>query len=145
MTDSQGRVVSFKNTIIIMTSNLGSAAVLEVYGDKQQVCVPAWVVWCLCLCVSGGMYIVVCVLRMRVLHREGNSCTADMWVGAGTRPNVAATCLLRAVSHNPRLPLSWPSLTLRFAAAVHTYFFPQPTNPTKTGARHGDDVGAQPL
>jgi ATP-dependent Clp protease ATP-binding subunit ClpA len=37
VTDSQGRVVSFKNTIIIMTSNLGSAAVLEVYGDKQQV------------------------------------------------------------------------------------------------------------
>lgn len=37
MTDSQGRVVSFKNAIIILTSNLGSAAVLEVYGDKQQV------------------------------------------------------------------------------------------------------------
>lgn len=37
VTDSQGRVVSFKNCIIIMTSNLGSAAVLEVYGDKQQV------------------------------------------------------------------------------------------------------------
>lgn len=44
VTDSQGRVVSFKNTIIIMTSNLGSAAVLEVYGDKQQVCVTwQWV------------------------------------------------------------------------------------------------------
>lgn len=36
VTDSQGRVVSFKNTIIIMTSNLGSANVLEAYGDKQQ-------------------------------------------------------------------------------------------------------------
>lgn len=36
MTDSQGRVVSFKNTIIIMTSNLGSASVLETLGDKQQ-------------------------------------------------------------------------------------------------------------
>eukprot|EP00775_Hariotina_reticulata_P013873 gene13873-13992_t len=36
VTDSQGRVVSFKNTIIIMTSNLGSGAVLETYGDKQQ-------------------------------------------------------------------------------------------------------------
>jgi ATP-dependent Clp protease ATP-binding subunit ClpA len=37
VTDSQGRVVSFKNCIIIMTSNLGSAAVLETFGDKQQV------------------------------------------------------------------------------------------------------------
>jgi ATP-dependent Clp protease ATP-binding subunit ClpA len=40
VTDSQGRVVSFKNAIIILTSNLGSAAVLEVYGDKQQVGAP---------------------------------------------------------------------------------------------------------
>jgi ATP-dependent Clp protease ATP-binding subunit ClpB len=34
ITDSQGRVVSFKNTIIIMTSNLGSAAVFESLEDK---------------------------------------------------------------------------------------------------------------
>lgn len=30
ITDSQGRVVSFKNSIIIMTSNLGSGAVLDL-------------------------------------------------------------------------------------------------------------------
>lgn len=36
VTDSQGRHVSFKNAIIIMTSNLGSASVLEAFGDKQQ-------------------------------------------------------------------------------------------------------------
>ena len=29
VTDSQGRTVSFKNTIIIMTSNLGSQVILE--------------------------------------------------------------------------------------------------------------------
>ena len=29
VTDSQGRVVSFKNAIIIMTSNMGSQAILE--------------------------------------------------------------------------------------------------------------------
>ena len=29
ITDSQGRTVDFKNTIIIMTSNLGSAHILE--------------------------------------------------------------------------------------------------------------------
>jgi ATP-dependent Clp protease ATP-binding subunit ClpB len=34
VTDSQGRVVSFKNTIIIMTSNLGSSAVFESLDDK---------------------------------------------------------------------------------------------------------------
>ena len=35
LTDSQGRVVDFKNTIIIMTSNLGSQALLD--GDKEEV------------------------------------------------------------------------------------------------------------
>ena len=35
LTDSQGRVVDFKNTIIIMTSNLGSQALLE--GNKNEV------------------------------------------------------------------------------------------------------------
>ena len=35
LTDSQGRVVDFKNTIIIMTSNLGSEALLN--GHKEEV------------------------------------------------------------------------------------------------------------
>jgi ATP-dependent Clp protease ATP-binding subunit ClpB len=33
LTDSQGRTVDFKNTIIIMTSNLGAEAFLEEIGD----------------------------------------------------------------------------------------------------------------
>lgn len=38
VTDSQGRVVSFKNAIIILTSNLGSGAILEnMDADKNQV------------------------------------------------------------------------------------------------------------
>src|SRR5262249_58296101 len=42
LTDSQGRTVDFKNTIIIMTSNLGSHRILEsatIYGagdDEEQ-------------------------------------------------------------------------------------------------------------
>lgn len=35
LTDSQGRVIDFKNTVIIMTSNLGSEALLE--GKKEDV------------------------------------------------------------------------------------------------------------
>jgi ATP-dependent Clp protease ATP-binding subunit ClpB len=35
ITDSQGRTVSFKNTIIIMTSNLGSPMILEHRGDAE--------------------------------------------------------------------------------------------------------------
>ena len=35
LTDSQGRVVDFKNTIIIMTSNLGSEEIL--HGNKGEV------------------------------------------------------------------------------------------------------------
>jgi ATP-dependent Clp protease ATP-binding subunit ClpB len=35
VTDSQGRHVSFKNTIIIMTSNLGSAEILEHDGEVE--------------------------------------------------------------------------------------------------------------
>jgi ATP-dependent Clp protease ATP-binding subunit ClpB len=35
LTDSQGRTVDFKNTIIIMTSNLGAEAFLEDHGDEM--------------------------------------------------------------------------------------------------------------
>jgi len=36
VTDSQGRTVSFKNAIIIMTSNLGSAAILEGVASNPE-------------------------------------------------------------------------------------------------------------
>ena len=36
LTDSQGRTVSFKNTIIIMTSNLGSSLILENKGNAEE-------------------------------------------------------------------------------------------------------------
>ena len=37
ITDSQGRTVDFKNTIIIMTSNLGSSALLEGVGPDGEI------------------------------------------------------------------------------------------------------------
>lgn len=36
LTDSQGRVVDFKNTVIIMTSNLGSQKIFEMAGDEYD-------------------------------------------------------------------------------------------------------------
>jgi ATP-dependent Clp protease ATP-binding subunit ClpB len=36
VTDSQGHTVDFKNTIIIMTSNIGSRYILDVAGDDQR-------------------------------------------------------------------------------------------------------------
>ena len=36
ITDSQGRLIDFKNTIIIMTSNLGSEIILEHNNDKDR-------------------------------------------------------------------------------------------------------------
>jgi hypothetical protein len=36
LTDSQGRTVSFKQAVIICTSNLGSAGIFEAAGDKQK-------------------------------------------------------------------------------------------------------------
>ncbi|MEB3311902.1 MAG: ATP-dependent chaperone ClpB [Snowella sp.] len=36
LTDAQGHVVDFKNTIIIMTSNLGSQYILDIAGDESQ-------------------------------------------------------------------------------------------------------------
>ncbi|MBW4464961.1 MAG: ATP-dependent chaperone ClpB [Pegethrix bostrychoides GSE-TBD4-15B] len=36
VTDSQGRVVDFKNTVIIMTSNIGSQYILDIAGDDSQ-------------------------------------------------------------------------------------------------------------
>lgn len=37
LTDSKGRVVDFKNTVLIMTSNLGSREILAVQDDDKQV------------------------------------------------------------------------------------------------------------
>jgi ATP-dependent Clp protease ATP-binding subunit ClpB len=36
VTDSQGRTVDFKNTVIIMTSNIGSQFILDVAGDDNR-------------------------------------------------------------------------------------------------------------
>jgi ATP-dependent Clp protease ATP-binding subunit ClpB len=36
VTDSQGRTVDFKNTVIIMTSNIGSQFILELAGDDSR-------------------------------------------------------------------------------------------------------------
>ncbi|PSP15974.1 MAG: ATP-dependent chaperone ClpB [Cyanobacteria bacterium QS_8_64_29] len=36
LTDGQGRVVDFRNTIIIMTSNIGSQLILDVAGDESR-------------------------------------------------------------------------------------------------------------
>ncbi len=38
ITDGQGRTVNFRNTIIILTSNIGSQAIVEAGGepDKQD-------------------------------------------------------------------------------------------------------------
>ncbi|MCY1415937.1 Chaperone protein ClpB [compost metagenome] len=35
LTDSQGRTVDFKNTVVVMTSNLGSAQIQELVGDPE--------------------------------------------------------------------------------------------------------------
>lgn len=37
LTDGKGRTVSFKNTIIIMTSNIGSKRVLDLANDKESI------------------------------------------------------------------------------------------------------------
>ncbi|GIN74073.1 chaperone protein ClpB [Bacillus sp. J14TS2] len=37
ITDSQGRRIDFKNTVIIMTSNIGSAHLLEREGDQEEI------------------------------------------------------------------------------------------------------------
>jgi ATP-dependent Clp protease ATP-binding subunit ClpB len=36
ITDSQGRTVDFRNTIVVMTSNIGSEYILDVSGDDSQ-------------------------------------------------------------------------------------------------------------
>jgi ATP-dependent Clp protease ATP-binding subunit ClpB len=36
LTDSQGRTVDFTNTIIVMTSNIGSQAIQECHGQADE-------------------------------------------------------------------------------------------------------------
>ncbi|KEA13770.1 hypothetical protein BH77_28495 [Pseudomonas aeruginosa C2773C] len=35
LTDSHGRTVDFRNTVVVMTSNLGSAQIQELAGDRE--------------------------------------------------------------------------------------------------------------
>ena len=35
LTDSHGRTVDFRNTVVVMTSNLGSAQIQELVGDRE--------------------------------------------------------------------------------------------------------------
>ena len=44
ITDGQGRVVNFKNTIVILTSNIGAEAILEA-GGAEPCCEGAVVHW----------------------------------------------------------------------------------------------------
>ena len=37
MTDGQGRTVDFKNTVIVMTSNMGSQMIQQMQGDDYQI------------------------------------------------------------------------------------------------------------
>ncbi|HEY7994366.1 MAG TPA: AAA family ATPase, partial [Candidatus Eremiobacteraceae bacterium] len=37
LTDGQGRIVDFKNTVLIMTSNIGSSVITEFAGDEQAI------------------------------------------------------------------------------------------------------------
>jgi len=37
LTDGQGRIVDFKNTVLIMTSNIGSSVIAEFAGDDQAI------------------------------------------------------------------------------------------------------------
>ncbi len=48
ITDSQGRTVDFKNTIIILTSNLGSAAILDGIDEQGQISEQAKIRWNRC-------------------------------------------------------------------------------------------------
>jgi len=41
LTDAQGRTVDFKNTVIIMTSNIGSHYLLEGVSDRGEIAEPA--------------------------------------------------------------------------------------------------------
>jgi ATP-dependent Clp protease ATP-binding subunit ClpB len=36
LTDGQGRTVDFRNTVIVMTSNLGSQLIQEIAGDSEE-------------------------------------------------------------------------------------------------------------
>ncbi len=50
LTDGKGRTVDFKNTVIIMTSNIGSQAISESSGDMERRCRSSWR---LCAALSG--------------------------------------------------------------------------------------------
>ncbi|MFW6194966.1 MAG: ATP-dependent chaperone ClpB [Chloroflexota bacterium] len=42
LTDGQGRTVDFKNSVVIMTSNLGSQYIVEMSGDRERMRETVW-------------------------------------------------------------------------------------------------------
>lgn len=66
VTDTQGRTVSFKNTVIIMTSNLGSSEIFDQLSGEEAKATKAQPEVSMCvffLSVCVGMRVCVCLAR----------------------------------------------------------------------------------
>ena len=87
ITDSQGRTVDFKNTIIILTSNLGSSYILDGINDKGE--------------ISGIVDLMLGELKKRLADKEvGFAITdaaKDYVIDNGFDPNYGARPLKRFI------------------------------------------------
>ena len=142
LTDGQGRTVDFRNTVIVMTSNLGSQAIQELAGEENYDEMKAAVLEI----VSGHFRpefvnrvddlvvfhpldraqlrniadIQIEYLRARLVSRdmkmELSSAALDKLAEAGFDPVYGARPLKRAIQHSIENPLAQQILAGKFAA-----------------------------
>jgi ATP-dependent Clp protease ATP-binding subunit ClpB len=141
LTDGQGRTVDFRNTVIVMTSNLGSQMIQEMAGEENYQAMKAGVME-----IVGGHFrpefinrvdevvvfhplgreqihaiaaLQVAHLRARLQERdiglEISDAALDLLGEAGFDPVYGARPLKRAIQHQLENPLAQEILAARFA------------------------------
>ncbi len=143
LTDGQGRVVDFKNSIVILTSNIGSQSIIELAGEeKNQEKIEQIVAECLkkhfrpefinrldesiifhSLCLDELRHIVglqVNRIRERLLERKIHldiSKEAEEWIASiGFDPVYGARPLKRALQRELETPIAKEILSGKFSA-----------------------------
>ena len=121
ITDSQGRTVDFKNTIIILTSNLGSSAILEGIDENGNI-------------TEAARKQVESMLKTQFRPEFLNRLDEIVFYKPLTRNEIDKIVDLQVADLNRRL--SDKQLTMRLTPAAHSYIVAQGYDPI---------YGARPL
>ncbi|HET7321538.1 MAG TPA: AAA family ATPase, partial [Longimicrobiaceae bacterium] len=128
VTDSQGRAVNFRNTVIIMTSNIGSPLILERAADLAD---PA-----------TAVLVENAVLAERKLSLEMTDEAKELIAEEGYDPAYGARPLKRAIQKHVQNPLAIRLLEGEFEDGDRIRVDREPGAARLTFEKAGETVGA---